>query len=482
MRTGIHSTRRRLLVVLALGLLAVAILAGAAGVSEAARSTPLATGPVNTVKPTVAGTLVVGYTLTASSGTWSGTGAITYSYQWERCDSNGQSCTALNSVSSQTWTIVSNDVGHTLVVLVTATDSNGSSTASSGPTAVITSSLAKPSNSASPTISVGAAYRGQTLTASPGSWSGTAPITFSYQWQRCDTHGSSCSAVNPVSSSTWTLGSSDVNHTMRVVVTAKNSAGSASATSDATGVVTYNLDKPVNSSTPTISGTVAIGQNLTASKGSWGGTSPVTYTYQWQRCDSHGNGCAAINAVSSTTYKIVTNDATHTIRVAVSAHNAAGTVTATSSPTALVPAPAPVAPPPPPTAINLGNGVVSVTATSVVLPDRLVISGISYSPRILHHRQTFTATFRVTDTAGHVVRGALVKLIGLPYARLAPVSEQPTGTDGRVTFVLVPTRKFPFRRGAALAMFVRARAPGQNVLAGSSTRRLTQIRVGRITG
>jgi hypothetical protein len=66
-----------------------------------------------------------------------------------------------------------------------------------------------------------------------GSWSGTQPVSYGYQWQRCS---SSCVNVGSASS-TYLLSSADVGSTLRVVVTASNSAGSASATSSATGVV-----------------------------------------------------------------------------------------------------------------------------------------------------------------------------------------------------------------------------------------------------
>jgi hypothetical protein len=79
----------------------------------------------------------------------------------------------------------------------------------------------------------GTAQAGQTLSASTGAWSGTAPITYAYQWQRC---GSSCVNVGS-NQATYALSSADVGSKLQVVVTASNSAGSSSATSAQTGVV-----------------------------------------------------------------------------------------------------------------------------------------------------------------------------------------------------------------------------------------------------
>jgi hypothetical protein len=93
-----------------------------------------------------------------------------------------------------------------------------------------------PTNSAIPTIA-GTPKVGQMLTAAPGTWSGTAPITFGYQWQSCDRAGASCVAVAGQTTSRYLISSSDTGSTFRVVVTASNVAGSASATSAPTAVV-----------------------------------------------------------------------------------------------------------------------------------------------------------------------------------------------------------------------------------------------------
>jgi len=62
-------------------------------------------------------------------------------------------------------------------------------------------------------------------------------MTFSYQWQRCDSGGGSCVPVAGATASSYLLVSGDVGKTMRISVTASNTAGSATASSAATAVV-----------------------------------------------------------------------------------------------------------------------------------------------------------------------------------------------------------------------------------------------------
>ncbi len=91
-----------------------------------------------------------------------------------------------------------------------------------------------PVNTAPPTVS-GTATESNTLSASTGTWT-NGPTSYGYQWQRCNTSGGSCSPA-AVTTSSYPLTNADVGSTIRVSVTAGNSAGSASATSAATGPV-----------------------------------------------------------------------------------------------------------------------------------------------------------------------------------------------------------------------------------------------------
>jgi hypothetical protein len=88
------------------------------------------------------------------------------------------------------------------------------------------------------------------------------------------------------------------------------------------------------------------------------------------------------------------------------------------------------------------------------------------------------ARFHVADTKGLSVQGALVYALGLPYGWTYNAPEQPTDQTGWATITITPTRNMPLGRGHDLVLFVRARKPGDNLLAGVSTRRLVQEGIG----
>jgi hypothetical protein len=100
----------------------------------------------------------------------------------------------------------------------------------------------RPQYTVRPTIS-GVVKQGEVLTADPGTWTGTQPITFTYQWRRCDTNGANCANIIGATSKTYTLTSVDLANRLRVRVRAANSAGATNATSLATAVVTAKAPK-----------------------------------------------------------------------------------------------------------------------------------------------------------------------------------------------------------------------------------------------
>jgi len=197
---------------------------------------------------------------------------------------------------------------------------------------------AAPVNETEPSIG-GIAAKGQTLTASPGSWSGSMPITFTYQWRRCNDEGADCDDVGGATGQTYALGSDDVGKRIRVRVTASNTDGTSNALSDATEEVTAGT--PVNQTEPQISGTPTEGQQLTATNGTWAGIQPMTFAYQWVRCGTDGgnpdgSNCAVISGATTSAYTLVAADVGARLRVRVTATNSAGGTTDASNATQVV--------------------------------------------------------------------------------------------------------------------------------------------------
>ncbi len=205
--------------------------------------TVTATLPVNTTPPAVTGGTVVGQTLSADNGAWTGS-PTSFAYEWRRCDTAGSNCTAIAGATAATYVLAAADTGHTLRVAVTATNASGSAAASSDPTAVVTATAPPPpTNTALPAIT-GTAESGQTLAATQGSWSGS-PTSYAYEWRRCDTGGASCTAILGATAASYQLTPSDVDATLRVAVTATNAGGDATAVSAATATVTAPVAGPI---------------------------------------------------------------------------------------------------------------------------------------------------------------------------------------------------------------------------------------------
>jgi hypothetical protein len=300
---------------------------GSASADSATSGTVAAAAPVNTTPPTISGTAREGESVTAQPGSWSGTPPLTYAYQWQRCDLSGSNCADIAGATGQSYTLTVADVAGRVRVRVTATNAGGAASAFSAPASV---NPAAPSSTAPPTIS-GTARDGQTLTASDGTWGGTPPFSYVRQWLRCDASSTSCTAIGGATAATYTLTSADVASTIRVVVAATNAAGSAQSTSSPTGTVAGNA--PTVSSPPTVSGSPRDGLTLTADRGTWSGSTPLSHAYQWRRCDADGGGCADIASATQLTYTLTAGDVDHTVRVAVTASNTAGSATAGSAAT-----------------------------------------------------------------------------------------------------------------------------------------------------
>jgi hypothetical protein len=333
---------------------------------------------------------------------------------------------------------------------------------------------AAPNNTTEPTIS-GTPVVGKKLTATSGQWTGS-PTAYTYQWVRCPSSGgaadgSDCAAISGATTSSYVPGSADVGKRLRVRVTATNADGRATAASNATAAVRAAND-PANTAPPTISGTLKVGSTLTANRGTWSGDN-LEYSYAWLRCDRDGGSCSAIGGANDKTYALKSTDEGNTLRVRVTAKNADGSTSATSTPTGVVQAATT------PVANGCPTGTGALAIGQVGPPARLLVDGQQISPSVVG-RSTggVTVRFHVSACGGRAVSGAMVYATAVPYNQFTIAAEQPTGADGWATLTMRRLRGYPATPAQQLLVFfVRARKPGENVLSGISTRRLVSFPV-----
>ena len=172
-------------------------------------------------------------------------------------------------------------------------------------------------NSAAPRIS-GPVALGETLTASPGSWS-TELDGASFRWLRCT--GGNCQAVPGSDTTTYRVTGADVDHSVRVEVTA--TAGDAEET---TGSGSTPIVPPLTATElPELEGGLRMpGQTVTMILGGW--SRPVVDTsVHWQRCDPALTSCTPIAGAIGTAYVLTEADVSHAVHAEVTASLAGAT-------------------------------------------------------------------------------------------------------------------------------------------------------------
>ena len=190
-----------------------------------------------------------------------------------------------------------------------------------------------PDNTAYPTITLttgdSTPVVGHFLVASIGSWTGTFPITYTYQWKRCDAGdpvNGICVSIPGATASVYTPAPADNGFRLRVGVTATDSGGSTLQNSEVTApVITI---APKNTATPPIlpGGTNTVDQTLTVATGTWSGSSPIAFTYSWRRCNPVGDleSCIPIVGATSSTYVPTVADIGFSLRVWITGSNLGG--------------------------------------------------------------------------------------------------------------------------------------------------------------
>ena len=170
-----------------------------------------------------------------------------------------------------------------------------------------------------PTIA-GVAQVGETLTADTSGVAdsyGVASDVFSFQWVSND--GSTDAVIEDATDSTYRLSTNDVGKNIKVKVSFTDVASNdVTLTSEATATVVAESNTS-EKGVPTISGTVQVGQTLTAD------TAPITdpdgitnavFSYQWLRGAEEGD--TEITDATRSTYDLTDDDLEHSIKVRIS--------------------------------------------------------------------------------------------------------------------------------------------------------------------
>ena len=212
--------------------------------------------PTNSAVPVLTGTARTGQSLSATTGSWTGT-PTSWSYKWQRSLTSGGSLIDIAGATNPTYTVSEFDVGYFIKVSVSATNGIGTSSAASSLATGAVVDIA-PSNTAIPAIT-GTARTGETVTSSKGSWS-SAPAsstTFAYQWKRANAVGGTYNNIPSATDRTYELTDADIDKFIKVSVIATNSIGASLASlSGATSIVVDLNDSVVpTTSTPVATAT-----------------------------------------------------------------------------------------------------------------------------------------------------------------------------------------------------------------------------------
>ena len=278
--------------------------------------------------PVIAGTIQVGETLTADTSSISDADGLTnvsYQYQWLRNDGNSDS--EIAGATDSTYALADDDEGNTVKVRVSFTDDAGTDESLTSPaTATVAARISSPATGV-PSVT-GTAQVGRTLTADTSGIAdddGLTNVSYSYQWIRNDL--TSDTDITGGTDSTHTLVSGDEGKTIKVRVSFTDDAGfDETLTSVATEAVGFAVQQQIANSAvtgaPTISGTVQVGETLTADTSDIAdadGLSGATFSYQWLSSRD-----TEIQGATGAAYILVPGDAGKTIKVRVSFTDDAG--------------------------------------------------------------------------------------------------------------------------------------------------------------
>lgn len=192
----------------------------------------------------------------------------------------------------------------------------------------------EPPVSTSPPVIEGEVTVDAQLKGGNGSWEGTTPLGFAWQWLRCDAEGEECEPIPGAIEADRSVKELDLGSTLRLKVTASNKAGSASEVSTATAMVT-EPEPPANTVLPSIEGKLSVGETLTAQVGTWS-HHPWAFDYKWELCDAEGENCDDLEAEADGKLLLPSEAEGGRIRAEVTARNRGGEDSAETALSAIV--------------------------------------------------------------------------------------------------------------------------------------------------
>ena len=274
-----------------------------------------------TGQPGITGTAQVDQLLTATTSGIQDADGLTgtsFSYQWLAADAE------INGATASTYTLVAADAGKAIKVQVSFTDDAGNDEEmTSAATGAVATAPPSPNTPASglPTIT-GTAQVGDTLTAvitGIEDADGLDNVVFSYQWIRND--GGTDTDISGATGSSYTLGDSDVDKTVKVRVSFTDDANNRETVTSAATAAVAARPNSLATGAPTISGTVQVGEALTADTSGIAdedGLTNASLAYQWQ---ADGGD---ISGATGSTYTLAVDDESKVISVKVSFSDDAG--------------------------------------------------------------------------------------------------------------------------------------------------------------
>jgi hypothetical protein len=295
--------------------------------------------------------------LGSTPGTWSGTGILDFSYQWQRCQAaNASQCFDIAQATEDSYVPTKSDFAGSwrLRLKVSATNATPDFpgidewtrySAPTVPTAAKAGTLPGDTQPSPPGLSPsGLLHVGDTVTATNGTlpgansdgWFNPKATTRGFQWYRCDATVQTCQPIPGASAQAYKLATADGQHTIQVRITGTNASGSATLSSGLTLPVISApatlgnplppdvAGGPVKSQDPTIAGDAYVGETLAGTVGGW--KDPTTdYLRRWMRCDVNGAACTYIQKAGTvdpeigSTYVVRAGDLGYTLLLRVTA-------------------------------------------------------------------------------------------------------------------------------------------------------------------